>query len=92
MAERVYHSARTWGKDLSRPPPLPNMERLPMLAGLRADGSAHFTDGSTVEAIDAVLYCTGYRYVYPFLERTRLLSTGTMLLPATLGFPRWPSC
>ncbi len=78
MAERVYHSARTWGEeDLSRPPPLPNLERLPMLAGLRADGSARFADGSTVEALHAVLYCTGYKYHYPFLERAGLLSTGT---------------
>ena len=79
MAERVYHSARTWGGDLSHPPPLPNMERLPMLAALGADGSARFVDGSTVKAVHAVLYCTGYRYHYPFLERAGLLSTGALL-------------
>ena len=77
MAQRVFHSARTWGNDqLHGPTLLPNQARLPMLAGLNADGSARFGDGTVVERLDAIVYCTGYKYTYPFLERTGLLSTG----------------
>jgi hypothetical protein len=76
VAQRVYHSARTWGAQLGDAAPRPNLERLPMLARLGSDGSAHFAGGRSVASIDAVVYCTGYRYQYPFLERTGLLSTG----------------
>ena len=48
-----------------------------MLARLGSDGSAHLVGGSFVEALDTVIYCTGYQYRYSFLERTGLLSTGT---------------
>ena len=61
VAQHVYHSARTWGDAaLGAPAPRPNLERLPMLARLGADGSAHFTGGRAVGQLDAVVYCTGY--------------------------------
>ena len=76
VAQHVYHSARTWGDALSEPAPRPNVERLPMVARLGGDGSAHLVGGRALEAIDAIIYCTGYKYRYSFLERTGLLSTG----------------
>lgn len=35
----------------------------------RFEGSTiHFTDGSRVEDVDAVVYCTGYKVTFPFLD------------------------
>jgi hypothetical protein len=42
--------------------PKPNIERL-------EGDSVRFTDGS-VEAIDAIIYCTGYQITFPFLPET----------------------
>lgn len=76
VALHVYHSARTWGKQLNDSQTRPNLQRVPMLARLGGNGSAEFSGGITAEGVDAVVYCTGYRYSYPFLERTGLISTG----------------
>jgi hypothetical protein len=35
------------------------------------DGQARFTEGAAVAA-DAILYCTGYRYHFPFLDLDEL--------------------
>ncbi|EIE23106.1 FAD/NAD(P)-binding domain-containing protein [Coccomyxa subellipsoidea C-169] len=75
VALHVYHSARTWGKQLNDSQTRPNLQRVPMLARLGGNGSAEFSGGITAEGVDAVVYCTGYRYSYPFLERTGLIST-----------------
>ncbi|CAL8465411.1 g4947 [Coccomyxa elongata] len=75
VAEYVYHSARTWGSQLSEPLARPNLQRVPLLTSLGSDSSAEFSDGLVTENVDAVVYCTGYKYKYPFLEGTGLIST-----------------
>jgi hypothetical protein len=32
------------------------------------DGSIRLTDGATIEPVDALIYCTGYHYRYPFMS------------------------
>ncbi len=76
VADYVYHSARTWGSQLSEPLTRPNLQRVPLLTSLGSDSSAEFSDGLVTENVDAVVYCTGYKYKYPFLEGTGLISTG----------------
>ncbi|KDD74985.1 flavin-containing monooxygenase [Helicosporidium sp. ATCC 50920] len=52
------------------PPPtsLPlDVQFLPDVAHLEADGRVVFTDGTTLDDVDAIVYCTGYRYTFPFL-------------------------
>jgi hypothetical protein len=39
----------------------------PQVDRLREDGTVEFADGARVVA-DAVIYCTGYRYSFPFLD------------------------
>ena len=39
-----------------------------MLARLTADGGAEFAAGPAIGRVDAVLYCTGYEYRFPFLD------------------------
>ena len=56
------------------------MERVPMLTQLHSDGSASFSNGRRISGIDTVMYCTGYKYKYPFLEHLNLISTGRLLL------------
>jgi hypothetical protein len=47
----------------------PRLERRGMLSALRADGSCAFDDGlPAVERVDAVIYATGYRYSFDFLD------------------------
>lgn len=80
VAGQVLHSARTWqDADISRHM-RPNMERVPMLTQLHSDGSASFSNGRRISGIDTVMYCTGYKYKYPFLEHLHLISTGALLL------------
>ncbi|KAL4425758.1 hypothetical protein ABPG75_009774 [Micractinium tetrahymenae] len=38
------------------------------LAALHADGAASLADGSRIEGVDVVMFCTGYEYSFPFLE------------------------
>ena len=56
----------------------------PML--IRMEGrKAHFKDCSTVDNIDAIIYCTGYRHHYPLMaKRYRLESGITQFVPSTL--------
>lgn len=83
VAGRVFHSARTWAEaDVSKQM-RPNVERVPMLTELHADGSASFAGGQRIGGIDAVIYCTGYRYKYRFLEHLNLITTGLLLHLAT---------
>ena len=79
-AGHVFHSARTWSDaDISKQM-RPNLERLPMLTLLHADGSASFSDGRTVDRLDSVIYCTGYKYKYRLLEHLNFIRTGVLLL------------
>ena len=74
----MYHSARTWSEAEISKRMRPNLERMPMLTQLHADGSASFSDGRTVAKIDSVIYCTGYKYKYRLLEHLNLIRTGEL--------------
>ena len=76
VAQRVFHSARTWGSNNDPEQTKPNLERVPMLTHLSPDASASFGDGQSISNIDSVIYCTGYQYKYRFLEHLNLISTG----------------
>ncbi|KAI8476836.1 MAG: FAD/NAD(P)-binding domain-containing protein [Monoraphidium minutum] len=72
-AARVVICARSWknaawGADGSPFGPRANIERRGMISRLRPDGGAEFESGAPVAAVDAVVYATGYRYEFPFLE------------------------
>ena len=93
VAGRVFHSARTWSDaDISKRVRA-NLERLPMVTQLHADGSASFCDGSSIDRIDSVIYCTGYKYKYRLLEHLHLIETGELPLPSVLFiFACRPDC
>ena len=76
VAQRVFHSARTWGSHDYSEHAKPNLERVPMLTHLSPDASASFGDSQSISNIDSVIYCTGYQYKYRFLEHLNLISTG----------------
>ncbi|KAI4326606.1 hypothetical protein MLD38_031900 [Melastoma candidum] len=44
-----------------------NMRLHPKIDSLEEDGRVLFEDGTTIKA-DTILYCTGYRYAFPFLD------------------------
>ncbi|GIL73465.1 hypothetical protein Vretifemale_3589 [Volvox reticuliferus] len=72
-ARRVLLSAWSWkndawGTDAAPYGPGGNIYRYPMVSELHEDGSATFMDGRREGPIDAVIYCTGYRYSFPFLR------------------------
>jgi len=75
VARRVIICARSWkavawGDDHAPFGARGNIERRGMLRRLRADGGAEFEVGVGVDEVDAVVYATGYRYDYPFLQGT----------------------
>ena len=77
VADAVYLSARSWqNPEWAKPGQSPvgprgNLWRRPNVAQLQPDGTVKFVDGTVTEdKIDAVVYCTGYRYHFPFLEGT----------------------
>lgn len=43
-----------------------NVTQLPDVVQVLEDGKVHFYDGEVFE-FDTIIYCTGYKYVYPFL-------------------------
>ncbi|GAB2211752.1 hypothetical protein Droror1_Dr00025086 [Drosera rotundifolia] len=44
-----------------------NMWLHPMISSTRRDGTVVFRDGTSVKA-DVIMYCTGYKYHFPFLK------------------------
>jgi hypothetical protein len=50
-----------------------------MLQELQPDGSAVLQNGQAVHGIDATVYCTGYKYSFPWLEHLGLLQTGAAM-------------
>ena len=77
VADTVYVTARTWTNPDS-PQPRANVHKLPWLQRLHSDGRATFQDGQSVQP-DCIIYSTGYKYTYPWLQKTGLLSTGERL-------------
>lgn len=49
-----------------------NLHRRPGIARLHPDGSLELNDGSRLDPVDSLVYCTGYHYRYPFLAGTLL--------------------
>lgn len=49
--------------------------RHPMLARLQAPHTAVLVDGTVLEGVDAVVYCTGYQYSMPFLDEPDVVTT-----------------
>ncbi|DBA97633.1 TPA: Flavin-containing monooxygenase FMO GS-OX5 [Trebouxia sp. C0006] len=74
VACHVFHSARSFQESTPRD----IITRVAMLTELSSDGMASFQDGTQIANIDAVIYCTGYQYAYPFLEGTGLVTSHDM--------------
>ena len=72
VANRVYVSARSWKNTAFGP--CANIERRGMVVALLPDGGAEFEAGAPAERVDAVVYATGYRYDFPFLLGSVLLT------------------
>ncbi|KNC54399.1 flavin-containing monooxygenase FMO GS-OX3 [Thecamonas trahens ATCC 50062] len=58
---------------------LPGVIEAPVLRGFSDDGRAAAFDDGLVAEIDAVVVCTGYRYVFPFLRRSDRASSVTVI-------------
>lgn len=74
VASHVFHSARSFQESTPRE----TITRVAMLTELSSDGVASFQDGTQTANIDAVIYCTGYQYAYPFLEGSGLVTSNDM--------------
>ena len=77
MAAAVYLTARSFMYE-GIPESPNNMHRMPWVDKLQSDGTVLFESGQTLRP-DSIIYCTGYRYTYPFLAKTGLVSTGNCL-------------
>lgn len=69
-AEQVYLSARSW-EDLAKGHMVEGskvVHRVPNIKELGNDGSVTFVDGTVVDNIDIVMYATGYKYNFPFMD------------------------
>lgn len=69
VCARAWPAGTAVATGLTTEAPLPQnaITRVPMVTRLLSDGTAVFEDGSSLR-VDAVVYCTGYRYRFPFLE------------------------
>lgn len=73
----------------ARQPPVktkwPNEVQLVPIIVRMEDRIAYLNDGSHVDNIDAIIFCTGYRHSYPFMvRRFRLQDPINQLVPSTL--------
>lgn len=55
--------------------PRGNIERRGMVARFGPQGSAEFEQGPPVSHIDTVIFATGYRYSFPFLDGSSIVQT-----------------
>uniref|UniRef100_A0A7S0EW92 Flavin-containing monooxygenase n=1 Tax=Hanusia phi TaxID=3032 RepID=A0A7S0EW92_9CRYP len=73
-ANKVFLSARSWQNPewgLPSAPPFGehrNIHRRPVVARFLGHDSVQFEDGRVADKLDAIIYCTGYRYHFPFLR------------------------
>lgn len=70
-ADRVYICAREWKTEhaLGSPyGPRSNIERRGVITRLTDEGGAEFAVGQAAPKVDAVIYCTGFEYYFPFLD------------------------
>lgn len=74
VADQVIVAARSWKNPEWASDPRPfgprgNVSRRGMVSTLHPDGKVEFTQGPSLPHADAIIYCTGYRYSFPFLEQ-----------------------
>ncbi|KAK9815265.1 hypothetical protein WJX72_000885 [[Myrmecia] bisecta] len=83
VARHVFHAARSWPAPPGvQPAPCAGVTRLSMLQRLTSRGEAFFQGGECVQGIESIVYATGYKYSYPFLDELDLIST----VAPSLGF------
>ena len=79
-AKKIFCTYRTRPMGFKWPP---QIEEKPLLT--RIEGSTvHFKDG-TVADVDAIILCTGYLLVFPFLEERLRLKSSNLSLPRDPG-------
>lgn len=61
----VYQSRRSRSRWDGKTPP-PGIEWKPVISSFHADGSILFADGTRLDDVDKVIYCTGYKPSFPF--------------------------
>lgn len=59
--------------------PRSNITRVQILHQLLPDGSAVMQGGQILRGLDAVVYCTGYKHSYPWLEHLDIVQFGEWL-------------
>lgn len=93
--QRVYLSARAWqnpawGRPEAQDVPIAphtNLFRAAFISELHGDGTVSFEDGRrTPGPVDAVLWCTGFEYSFPFLQGTAI--DGRPIVSVEDGFVR----
>uniref|UniRef100_K4A8F6 Flavin-containing monooxygenase n=1 Tax=Setaria italica TaxID=4555 RepID=K4A8F6_SETIT len=67
VAKEVHIAARYSEDRLGKIELYQNVWMHAEIDGIQDDGRVHFAEGSAVAA-DTILYCTGYRYHFPFLD------------------------
>lgn len=68
---QVHLCSRQWPDTPLNVSPIldtPNLFARPAPQHIHADGGITFEDGSRAEHVDVIVYATGYRYSYPFLD------------------------
>ena len=67
--------------------PRHNLQRMPWIKDLTSSGEALLEGGRKIP-VDSIVYCTGYKYSFPFLEGSGLVETGTFqfIEKGTAGF------
>ncbi|KAF1924346.1 putative dimethylaniline monooxygenase [Didymella exigua CBS 183.55] len=65
VALPVYQSRRSPSRWDGRDPP-PGVVWKPVITSYSSSGTIHFADGSHLDDIDTVIYCTGYKPSFPF--------------------------
>eukprot|EP00798_Chlamydomonas_sp_ICE-L_P014527 gene14527-20558_t len=74
VSDKVLLSARTWKAEQSLGPDSTpfgsncNIYRYPLVESLTPEGMATFPAGVPAHAVDAIIYATGYKYSFPFLQ------------------------
>ncbi|GMH76764.1 hypothetical protein TrRE_jg2006 [Triparma retinervis] len=82
-AEEVKLTYRTERSKIKWPS---GIEEIPNLArvGGPEGRTCYFKDGSSVDGVDAIVLCTGYKHSFPFMDRDLKLETPNNLYPKNL--------
>ena len=79
VADRVLLSARAWqnpewATSTEGIGARGNIYRKPNVMSFSSDGAVEFEDGSIETDVDICMYCTGYRYEFPFLSQDAIVA------------------